>query len=382
MLQSRGAKDLTRYFPELALPPGRYVLDGEIVIDGEGDGQAFGALQQRIHPAASRIERLASEWPASYVAFDLLELDGIDLRARAVRAPPRGARRARGDPPLDARARPRRRAGVARRHRGRRREAPRRALRGGQAHRDGEGQARAHDRLRGDGLPPGHGGGHRRVADPRPLRRGRPAAPGRPHLGVQRRAQARAGRGARAAARPGRAAAASRAAGAPTATSSGWSCAPSSSSRSATTTSATGGSATGRRSCASATDKPPRDCTLDQLLRPGQLRALRARGRDARRLARGLAELGRPRGVGQAGRGVARGELEQPVQRAGGLVHRGRRVAALAQARRDGVEPQLGRVGVVDLVPLQRAATRARRAPPAPSRRRRPCGRARSGCSR
>jgi len=80
VLQSRGAKDLTRYFPELALPPGRYVLDGEIVIDGEGAGQAFGALQQRIHPAASRIERLASEWPASYVAFDLLELDGIDLR--------------------------------------------------------------------------------------------------------------------------------------------------------------------------------------------------------------------------------------------------------------------------------------------------------------
>ena len=80
VLQSRGAKDLTRYFPELALPPGRYVLDGEIVIDAEGDGQAFGALQQRIHPAASRIERLASEWPASYVAFDLLELDGTDLR--------------------------------------------------------------------------------------------------------------------------------------------------------------------------------------------------------------------------------------------------------------------------------------------------------------
>jgi ATP-dependent DNA ligase len=80
VLQSRGAKDLTRYFPELALPPGSYVLDGEIVIDGEGAGQQFGALQQRIHPAASRIERLAREWPASYVAFDLLELDGDDRR--------------------------------------------------------------------------------------------------------------------------------------------------------------------------------------------------------------------------------------------------------------------------------------------------------------
>jgi ATP-dependent DNA ligase len=78
-LQSRGAKDLTRYFPELALPSGHYVLDGEIVIDGDGPGQAFGALQQRIHPAASRIERLARELPASFVAFDLLELDGQEL---------------------------------------------------------------------------------------------------------------------------------------------------------------------------------------------------------------------------------------------------------------------------------------------------------------
>jgi ATP-dependent DNA ligase len=49
------------------------------VIDGDGPGQAFGALQQRIHPAASRIERLARELPASYVAFDLLELDGVEL---------------------------------------------------------------------------------------------------------------------------------------------------------------------------------------------------------------------------------------------------------------------------------------------------------------
>jgi ATP-dependent DNA ligase len=78
-IQSRGSKDLTRYFPELRFPGGRFVLDGEIVIDGDGDAQAFGALQQRIHPAASRIERLAREWPASYVAFDLLELDGAEL---------------------------------------------------------------------------------------------------------------------------------------------------------------------------------------------------------------------------------------------------------------------------------------------------------------
>ncbi len=80
-LQSRGSKDLTRYFPELVLPPGRYVLDGEIVVDGDGERQAFGSLQQRIHPAASRVERLAREIPASYVAFDLLELDGTELLA-------------------------------------------------------------------------------------------------------------------------------------------------------------------------------------------------------------------------------------------------------------------------------------------------------------
>jgi len=78
-LQSRSSKDLTRYFPELSFPAGRYVLDGEIVIDGDGPGEAFGALQQRIHPAASRIERLARELPAAYVAFDLLELDGEEL---------------------------------------------------------------------------------------------------------------------------------------------------------------------------------------------------------------------------------------------------------------------------------------------------------------
>lgn len=79
VLQSRGAKDLRRYFPELSFPPGNYVLDGEIVIDAAGGGEAFGSLQQRIHPAASRIERLAAEIPASYVAFDLLSRDGVGM---------------------------------------------------------------------------------------------------------------------------------------------------------------------------------------------------------------------------------------------------------------------------------------------------------------
>jgi len=71
-VQSRGGKALARYFPELSFPLGRYVLDGELVIrDAEGNVE-FDALQSRIHPAESRINLLAREVPASFVAFDLL----------------------------------------------------------------------------------------------------------------------------------------------------------------------------------------------------------------------------------------------------------------------------------------------------------------------
>jgi len=71
-LQSRGGRPLERYFPELRFPPGRYVLDGEIVIDGEGGLQDFDALSNRIHPAASRIALLSEQTPARFLAFDLL----------------------------------------------------------------------------------------------------------------------------------------------------------------------------------------------------------------------------------------------------------------------------------------------------------------------
>lgn len=71
-LQSRNGRPLTRYFPELRFDPGRYVLDGEIVVVGDDGEPDFDVLGQRIHPAASRIERLAAETPAKYVAFDLL----------------------------------------------------------------------------------------------------------------------------------------------------------------------------------------------------------------------------------------------------------------------------------------------------------------------
>jgi ATP-dependent DNA ligase len=78
-LQSRGGKPLERYFPELRFPPGRYVVDGEIVIDATDGHEDFGALQQRIHPAESRINMLAEQTPARYVAFDLLARDDDEL---------------------------------------------------------------------------------------------------------------------------------------------------------------------------------------------------------------------------------------------------------------------------------------------------------------
>ena len=80
---SRKERPMTRYFPEVveavkrAFPP-RAVIDGEIVIAGE-TGLDFQALQQRIHPAKSRVDRLAGETPASFVAFDLLALGDEDL---------------------------------------------------------------------------------------------------------------------------------------------------------------------------------------------------------------------------------------------------------------------------------------------------------------
>jgi ATP-dependent DNA ligase len=71
-VQSRGGKELRRYFPELSFAPGRWVLDGELVIrDGDGN-LVFDSMQERIHPAQSRIEMLSKEIPASYIVFDLL----------------------------------------------------------------------------------------------------------------------------------------------------------------------------------------------------------------------------------------------------------------------------------------------------------------------
>jgi ATP-dependent DNA ligase len=85
-LQSRDSKPLSRYFPELVeglranLPP-RCVLDGEIILITNGRLD-FEALQLRLHPAASRINKLAQETPTDFVAWDLLALDGEDLRGQ------------------------------------------------------------------------------------------------------------------------------------------------------------------------------------------------------------------------------------------------------------------------------------------------------------
>src|ERR687893_1420148 len=78
-LQSRNGRPLTRYFPELEFPAGRYVLDGEIVLFDERGRQDFDALGQRIHPAESRIRMLAEETPTRFIAFDLLALDDETL---------------------------------------------------------------------------------------------------------------------------------------------------------------------------------------------------------------------------------------------------------------------------------------------------------------
>ncbi len=93
-LQSKAGQPLGRYFPEIvdavrAVPARRFVLDGELVVP-TADGFAFEPLLQRIHPAASRVARLAREAPAAVLAFDLL----VDADGRALAERPLEERRA------------------------------------------------------------------------------------------------------------------------------------------------------------------------------------------------------------------------------------------------------------------------------------------------
>src|SRR5687768_16885557 len=85
---SRNEKPMTRYFPEVveavrANFPERAVIDGEIILIGEsGDRLDFEALQQRIHPAVSRVTMLSKKTPARFIAFDLLALGEVDLTGK------------------------------------------------------------------------------------------------------------------------------------------------------------------------------------------------------------------------------------------------------------------------------------------------------------
>ena len=96
LLQSKAGQPLGRYFPELvaalgALPLRTFVLDGEIVIRAAGGSLDFDALLQRIHPAISRIRKLAGETPGTLLAFDLL----VDERGKALDGLPLAERRER-----------------------------------------------------------------------------------------------------------------------------------------------------------------------------------------------------------------------------------------------------------------------------------------------
>jgi ATP-dependent DNA ligase len=88
-LQSKAGQPLGRYFPEIVaalsrLASRRFVVDGELVVP-EAGALSFDALQQRIHPAASRVAMLAKQTPAWYLVFDLLDADGEDLVALPLR---------------------------------------------------------------------------------------------------------------------------------------------------------------------------------------------------------------------------------------------------------------------------------------------------------
>jgi ATP-dependent DNA ligase len=82
-VQSRSGKPLRRYFPELAFPEGRYVLDGELLILGSDGVEQFDALQNRLHPAESRVRMLAEQTPAVFRSFDLLAQE----RRKLLKAP-------------------------------------------------------------------------------------------------------------------------------------------------------------------------------------------------------------------------------------------------------------------------------------------------------
>ena len=86
-LISKSGKPLARYFPDMveriaALKSRRFLIDGELVIPA-GDALSFEALQLRLHPAESRVRKLAAETPSEFILFDILELDGRSLAEKS-----------------------------------------------------------------------------------------------------------------------------------------------------------------------------------------------------------------------------------------------------------------------------------------------------------
>ena len=133
-VQSRNGKPMSRYFPELSFPAGRYVLDGELVIRDDTGQELFETLQERIHPAKSRVEMLAEKTPATFIAFDLLadgdrSLLDLPFAERRTQLEARVTRRHRAD----AAGRPGGRRGVAAERRGHDGETRGGTLRPGQA---------------------------------------------------------------------------------------------------------------------------------------------------------------------------------------------------------------------------------------------------------
>ena len=204
-LGSRNERPLTRYFPEVVEAvkqslPARCVVDGEIVVASDGRLQ-FEVLQERIHPADSRVQKLSVETPASYVAFDLLAIDDESLmetplgdaaypaRAGAVRTPPRRSTSPR-------RPRTSRRRGVVRQLRGRRTGWHRRQAADGAYQPNGRAMIKVKHERTCDAVVAGYrlhktvdrGEAAARFAPPRVVRRRGPAAA---HRGVGRVPEAR-----------------------------------------------------------------------------------------------------------------------------------------------------------------------------------------------
>ena len=239
-LRAKSGKPLGRYFPEvvamlMGLKPSRFVIDGELAIP-VGDTLSFDALQMRIHPAESRIKKLAVETPAILILFDmLLDTDGNSLIEDPLVEAPRGAGALLQDGAADRRLEalalhrgPRRGRALAgqraRRARRRRRQAERRRLSPRRA-RHAQGQAAAHGGLRGRRLPLRERQPRGRLAAARSLRRCRQAGSCRFHRDHHRRRAPGAHQTTRSADRRHRASPAkrreARAAGAPSAAANG-----------------------------------------------------------------------------------------------------------------------------------------------------------------